>query len=154
RRIIDAAEHYLLRGDPAPQEWFGQNVLYADAAAGYRALRLLDQHDSERLEGLGEDVGARWAPILVAWPSDAVEDSDANRRLVATSFARAPDETGKWFLEELDAEIDNHGHAFAIRRLSPDNVRALEDELLRRVSDDDLPRLARVELLGVLLGLE
>jgi hypothetical protein len=150
-RIFNAAEHYLVAGDPVPDQWFGQRKLNHAAAAGYRALRLLTEHLPDRLAALGPEVWSRWAPIIVSWPSDALEDSEMNKRLVAICFALAPTETRDWFLRSLDAEIMHSGHAFPVRRLDSDVLGSLEEQVLQRIANDDLPRAARVDMLTVLL---
>jgi hypothetical protein len=151
-RIFSAAERYLVAGDPAPDQWFGQRKFNYAAAAGYRALRLLTEHLPDRLAALGPDeVWSRWAPIIVSWPSDALEDSEINKRLVAICFSVAPCETRDWFLRSLDAEIMHSGHAFPVRRLDSDVLGSLEEQVLQRIANDDLPRAARVDMLTVLL---
>jgi hypothetical protein len=150
-RIVNAAERYLLAGDPVPDQWFGQSKLNHAAAAGYRALRLLAEHHPERLAALGAEVWSRWSPIIVSWPSDALEDSEMNKRLVAICFSITPSETREWFLRCLDAEIAQGGHAFSVRRLRKGDLSKVEEPLLERVANDNLPRAARVEMLAGLL---
>jgi hypothetical protein len=150
-RIINAAERYLLGGDPVPDQWFGQNKFNHAAAAGYRALRLLAEYHPDRLATLGAEVWSRWAPIIVSWPSDALEDSEMNKRLIAICFSIAPTETRDWFLRSLDAEITQSGHAFPVRRLGTDVLAQVEEQVLQRVANDDLPRTPRVDMLAVLL---
>jgi hypothetical protein len=150
-RIINAAERYLLGGDPVPDQWFGQSKFNHAAAAGYRALRLLAEYHPDRLAALGAEVWSCWAPIIVSWPSDALEDSEINTRLIAICFSIAPAETREWFLRSLDAEITQSGHAFPVRRLGDDVLTQVEDDVLQRVANDDLPRAPRADMLAVLL---
>jgi hypothetical protein len=152
-RISNAAERYLLGGDPVPDQWFGQSKFNHAAAAGYRALRLLAEYHPDRLAALGAGVWSRWAPIIVSWPSDALEDSEINTRLIAICFSIAPTETRDWFLRSLDAEITQSGHAFPVRRLGNDVLAQVEELVLQRVANDDLPRAPRVEMLEALLHL-
>jgi hypothetical protein len=148
-RILAAAERYLGRGDPAPEGWFGQNKIADSAVAGYRALRLLTEHAPDRLAALGQDVWVRWAPIIVSWPADAVEDAEANRQLITECLAVAPEQTRDWLLRGLDAEIEKNGHAFSIRHVRGAGL--LEQPLLERIANDEIPRPARVEMLAGLL---
>jgi hypothetical protein len=150
-RIFDAAERYLLGGDPVPHQWFGQSKLNHAAAAGYRAMRLLEEHRPDSLAALSAEVWSRWAPVIVSWPSEAADDSETNRRLVALCFSIAPAETREWFLRSLDAEIVSSGHAFSVRRWGKDNLEGVEEALLQRVVNDALPRAPRVEVLAALL---
>jgi hypothetical protein len=148
-RILAAAERYLEGGDPAPDEWFGQNKITHGAVAGYRALRLLTEHAPDRLAALGQDAWVQWAPIIVSWHADAVEDADVNTQLIAQCLAVAPEQTRDWILRGLDAEIAANGHAFSIRRVRGEHL--LEQPLLERIANDELPSPARVEMLAGLL---
>jgi hypothetical protein len=150
-RILDAAERYLAEGDPAPQQWFGEKKIFHPAAAGYRALRLLAEQVPDRLAALGADIWVRWAPIIVSWPSDAAEDAEMNKRLVAICFSVARNDAQEWFFRSLDAEIAENGHAFAIRRVRGNDLSELEEPLLERIANDELPRPARVEMLATML---
>jgi hypothetical protein len=150
-RVMNAAERYLVDGDPVPNQWFGQSKFNRPAAAGYRALRLLAEHLPDRLAALGPEVWSRWAPIIVSWPSDALEDSEINKRLIAICFSLVPIETCDWFLRSLDAEIMHSGHAFPVRRLDSAVLGNVQEQMLQRIGDDDLPRAARVDMLTVLL---
>jgi hypothetical protein len=150
-RIVRASERYLTEGDPETQDWFGQGKLMDRPAAGYRALRLLAEQAPDRLAALGAEVWERWAPIIMSWPSDAAEDADMNRRLVAFCFKLAPTAARRWLLAALDAETLRGPHAFAIRRLGAEVLDGLSDALLQRAANDELPREARLEILQALL---
>lgn len=150
-RIIVTAERYLLGREPEPERWFGGKTIWKPAWAAYRALRLLAEHAPGRLERLGREPWARWAPIVMSWPRNGDEEAETNEALAGLCFVVAPDEASYWFLRELDGSVVRNGSAWAVRRARYAKLTVVEEPLLERLTDDGWPAGARATLLQFLL---
>jgi hypothetical protein len=149
-RILIAAERYLRGADPQPDEWFGQNKIWEPAWAGYRALRLLIKIAPERLTDMGAAPWERWAPVIIAWPRDGVEEAEWNDAAVAKCFQHTPDTAARWFSKMLDANLHD-GRAYEVRRVRHVEDPAIGALVFQRAEREDLPVAARAELLDFLI---
>lgn len=129
-RIVEAAKRYVLDGDPRTDEWFGTDVTYRPAFAGYQALCLLLRFAPEFLEGLAAYVWEKWVPSILTFPVtlNTEEEKNPHLRLVATAYDRAPDRLISTLLPLIGQE-DAKGHVFVTRSLE----RCWDDRLAHAV---------------------
>lgn len=149
-RILRAAEDYLLRGEPQPDEWFGTNRVWEPAWSGYRALRLIAELESERLIVLDKAPWQRWASIIVGWPRDGGDEGEFNDWAMLEAFRHAPAEVLRWFGQALDAELEE-GKAYVIHRVRGIWDSRIEALVLERARREDVVADARTALIEVLL---
>lgn len=116
-RILAAAKQYVYVGNPASEDWFGQEVFHHPAAAGYRAILLLNQLDAEGFSSVPSSVWSRWIPIIVAYPASGML-SDAEKEVVQEAFRQAPQR----FIEQaktlLELQKKEHGTPAVLQKLS------------------------------------
>ena len=148
RRTLRAAECFLVEHDAQTSKWLGQNVTTRHAAAGYAALRLLQQEAPEALKALVPAVWSNWASIILAYPG-SIEPPDAQLvRLVLENAASS-------FIEALTALVDSQnqgeGHLHVIDRLGDAWTPALAAALAIKLRDPALHVRAMGRLLDILL---
>jgi hypothetical protein len=86
--IIEAAQAFLVANDPQTDKWLGkQQMQLGHAFMGLAAARLL--HVRGRLNALGDDILACWAPVLV-YHEDLFGSDDAFKEMLALLIARVP----------------------------------------------------------------
>lgn len=118
-RILDAAERYLHERDAQPEEWLGRNVIYHPAAAGYRALVLLQKVCPEVVDSFNPDVWTKWAPIILGFPHDGSVDSEELRQaLISDAYKRAPEEIIDTLLALIDKENEHGGTIFVTQQVA------------------------------------
>jgi len=150
-RVIRIAHEYLLRGEPHTDDWFGKNIYHRPAAAGYKALKLLVNLSPERLSQLSNEVWAKWAPIILAYPESGGADAGQSMEtLVAYAYRHAPDTTVKCLLALIDKDNMDHGHIFILRKMDKAWSGELEKVILEKAKDEQLKLAAAAELLEFL----
>jgi hypothetical protein len=94
RRIMKAAQRYILHRRAKPEFWLKKDLTYWSAVAGYRALRLLRKKKRAWFERLSPSTWQRWAPAIIGCPRILSPDtSGAHRALVEQTYRFAPEET-------------------------------------------------------------
>ncbi len=147
-RIVEAAKRYIVEGDPQTDEWFGKDITYRPAFAGYRALCLVLGFAPEFLQELPADVWEKWIPIILDFPVtlNTDEEKDTHLRLVAMAYDRAPDCLISALLTLIDYE-DAKGPVFVARSLG----RCWDDRLARAVLEKAKDPALKPTTFGVLL---
>lgn len=148
-RIVEAAKRYVLEGDPRTDEWFGTEVTYRPAFAGYRALCLLLRFAPEFLEGLPAYMWEKWVPSILTFPVtlNTEEEKNPHLRLVATAYDRVPNRIISILIALIDQE-NAKGHVFVTRSLE----RCWDDRLAHAVLEKAKDPSLRTRTLGILLG--
>jgi hypothetical protein len=113
--IVAVAEAYLGLQAPKPAEWVGHYptiTIYRPDWAAFRAFRLLLGQAPERLSALAGDVWARWASVLIAYPTLSTEEAvTAQRYLVAQAYRHEPKAVIDTLLLLIDrADRDGEGY--------------------------------------------
>ena len=117
-RIVEAAKRYILEGKPNTDEWLGKGVIYPQAFAGYRALRLLQNLSPDSLSDIPEHAWERWAPMILDFPiSTGTGEGEPHLELVATAYRRAPGAFIDTLLFLLKKENEEKGHLFILHDL-------------------------------------
>ena len=147
-RIIEAAKRWLLEGDPRTLEWFGKDVTYKPAFAGYRALCLMLRFSPEFLQGLPTNVWEKWTPTILDFPVtlNTEEEKDPHLHLVAMAYDRAPDHLISTVTALIGHE-DAKGPVFVTRSLE----RCRDDRLARAVLEKAKDPALKPTTFGVLL---
>jgi hypothetical protein len=150
-RMVAAAEKYLQEGEPAPERWFGTNVLHAPATAGYRALRLLAEAGDDRRE-FDAAMWQRWAPAIIGWPpSGADGESTFDSWAVDRAIERAPAAATAWIGRELDRDLRRGDTPFVLHRVQAGWSPELEAAVLKRAKRSSLRPGARAKVLRFLI---
>lgn len=104
--LVAAADRYVRAAMPEPENWInsdGPLTIYRPDWAGFRAFRLLLTQDPDRLNALPGEVWARWAQVILAYPTLNPSDQEApHQELVARAYEHAPDT----ILATLDTLVD------------------------------------------------
>ncbi len=146
-RVVQAAYEYLLRGDPHTDDWFGKNIIHRPAAAGYKALLLLQKLSPERLNELSDEVWKKWSPIVLAYPESPVADAkEPKGNLVTITYRHVPSSVIKVLLSLIDKENEDHGHIFVLRKMDEAWDAALENAILEKAEDPKLKAAAAGDL--------
>ncbi len=119
KRIVDAAKRYVVDCQPNNAEWVGTNNVFRPAFAGYRALYLLLSESAPFVEGLSEDIWAKWAAIIVSYPLNSFGDDEMipHKDLVERAYRAAPDEVIKTILKRIDAANEKDESFYFPQRL-------------------------------------
>jgi hypothetical protein len=172
-RVLRAAQQYLhLRGADV-EKWLGKNIFYRPAAAGLKALRLLQIEVPKELESLPPEIWEEWVPILLAYRVYGSQDElRPYHELVAFAYRAASESTTAAIEAVLEVEDregiepqvlerialcwDDRLDQFFVAKLrdqvlSVSSVRAILSELIERGVPDAreiaegyfLPRLPR-----------
>lgn len=155
-RLLTAARPYLEGVDPAAEEWFGQK-LPGSARAGYRALYLLAKIESLYLRQLGEDVWARWVPVVLSVPggSDRDDRDGVRDRLRWEAVERARDAVSSWTARKVDFEAgEGDGYLFLLQRLHGFRDARLTEALLPKLADEAMRPNSVADLLKWTLNRE
>jgi hypothetical protein len=151
-RLIVAARRYLELGEAHVEEWLGQNIFHRPAAAGYRALRLLQKAAPAEYRSLPRNVWEKWAPTVVGFPlSSGFDDASADDVVLAAAYAAAPAAVTQALLLMIDAENRSGSSLFIIRRFSGPFDAQLTRSLEVKLRDDSLQPAIFGELLAYLL---
>jgi hypothetical protein len=157
-RLLDEAEQFVRSYASSVQEWTADGASTMGVWAGYRGLRLLTEHDPDRLQSLPSDVWSAWIPVIVREHpfSDKEDDVERYRSLltkaataVRTRVVAAIAELllgdavhgrGHWALDRFDA-IWNADLAIAILEVAqrPDLPPASLQTLLELLLERDTP---------------
>jgi predicted NACHT family NTPase len=106
-RILNAAKQYVLQWKLVTETWLGTNTFHRPDFAGYRALHLIAIIDHDYLLAIPVEVWKKWAPVVVAFPSNKDVSFDGIRRdLARLAYQSAPDE----FLNAILLLIDKENH--------------------------------------------
>lgn len=152
KRCLRVAEAYLRNVDPNTAAWLGKNVLHRPAAAGYRAILLLESQASEELALLPAEVWAKWAPIIMAFPeSPGILNRETVASIPKLAYKAAPVEVIAALIAIMRQENQEHGHIFAIRRMDSCWDAQLSQAVLEFVSDTSLKAGGLGDLLDELL---
>lgn len=154
QRLLETAKRYLADGDPQPAKWLGKNLMWRPAYAGYRALRLLHDHNAEYLAALSDETWKKWSSIVVAYPfQNQPSDAEVQARLVKLAYQNAHDEVIQIVLSLISKDNRTDGYLSALKtlqhcwddrlisaltnklktgKLKPSSLRQLLSELLAR----------------------
>ena len=144
---------YLRETGPEPERWFGKSTIYFPAVAGYRAMRWLYESDRDALEGLGDKLWARWAPIVVGWHRDfGSNEGEFNDWALKQLGRRAPGEASRWLIRNLDRELRTVTRPSALQRLDQIWNPEIEAAVMRRARRSGRDPVKRTELLRALIA--
>jgi hypothetical protein len=119
--LIGAAERYLMQQTPKPDEWIGHYstiTIFRPDWAAFRALRLLLDQAPDRLDSLPGEVWAKWASVIVAYPTLSSEEAgNAQQYLIAQAYKHNPDVVTATELRLIDgADQDGDGYVEGLLR--------------------------------------
>jgi hypothetical protein len=154
-RLRTATPRYLAEADPKPERWFGKGSIYWPAWAGYRGLRLLADLDPTLFESLGDEIWERWAPAIVNWPREGMNETGEpafNDAMMVRLHATVPTAASVWVGRLLDRQL-RFGHAaIVLGRLDDVWDRDLEAAIMKGARRSRLDPKKRTELLRFLVA--
>ncbi len=103
-RFVAAAQRYLLVGDPHDDEWLGKPVWHEAAAAGYRAMLLLQREQPETMQQLDSTIWSKWAATLLVYSTESSENAALNKTLIHTAYSSAREAMIRSMITVIDAE--------------------------------------------------
>lgn len=152
RRIIEAAQSYVLRGEPSTHTWFGTNTFHRPAVAGYRALLLLLQEDPSFVSQLPVEVWKKWTPVILSYPlSSRLEGKEAHQDVMKRAYQFAPDEMVEHLMILIDKENRERDSLFILQRVKCCLDDSLAKVLLVKLGDEGLKPKVLEQLLTTLL---
>ena len=147
-RVVEAAYNYVMQGEPHTDQWFGKNTFHRPAAAGYKALLLLQKLAPERLNELNDEIWSKWAPIVLAYPeSSGMDAEEPMKNLVAKTYHHASNSTIKSLLALIDKENEDHAYIFVLRKMDKTWDEQLERAILEKAKDIKLKPNAAASLI-------
>jgi len=149
-RIIQAGKKYILESDAAPSKWLGTQTLHRPAAAGYKALILLQKVDPVFVDSLSPKIWANWAPVLLGHPESSgfVGQDETYMDLICKAFRYAPEEILSTLRILIDQENEKSGSLFILRKMEKCWNQRLCASLLEKCEDEHL----KPNCLGILLS--
>lgn len=129
------ATQYLNEAPANPEEWFDKRLVHQPAWAAYRAMRLLAEERPDALTALPDEVWARWAPVIMAWPHDGSEDRSFNKRAISELIARAPQAAAVWLHRALRLDALHGDDLWSLRRLPQPTPPEIDAVILRWARD-------------------
>jgi hypothetical protein len=108
RRIITAAERFLIEKRADPEKWIKRPNSWNDAdIALNKAFYLLSQVDISRCHGLPVEVWAKWIPALLEMPLFKEDDKRQGHELIKIAYEKCPDTFMSVLRQQIDAENEN-----------------------------------------------
>jgi len=152
QRIINAAQEYILHGDPKNNEWFGTNKWYRPAYTGYNALLLIERESPEFYSQIQKPIWRTWAHVIVAYPvSSGIQSLEPHLCTIKKVFENARDEFDDALLRMIDKENEEHGYVHIVYKVKHCWDTQLSNLLLAKVKDQTLKPSAIEILLRELL---
>ena len=153
-RIIEAARHFIVEGDPT-WAWLGTDRITWASLAGFRALRLLFKVDKEFLMGLAPGIWQRWVPPIIGHPFPTMEDDDnAYEEFIAIIQKHAPDDVVQAVKAVLEKEDGDHKTIFILRHFESHWSHGLTSMLLGKIKSQSLSPGGTTVVLAALLDHE
>ena len=150
-RILEAAKRYLVEREAHTDRWLGTNVIDRPALAGYRALRLCWDEDSDFLLNLASETWQLWASIVVAYPTVGVEEESIQQGLIELAYVHARQEAIEAARILISRDQSSPGVASLMRRFNNVDDGELTGALLDVLELGTLEPDGEGELLGFLL---
>jgi len=126
-RFISAAKRYVIDRDANPDAWFWkENIWHRPAAAGYKALLLLQKEAPEMFAQLPTEVWAKWASIIV---HEARYEVAGHEVIARAAYRAAPEDFLLWLDRIIDRESQRAGHLTLLRQLDVNS--AWDDRLAK-----------------------
>jgi predicted NACHT family NTPase len=102
-RIVKAAECYVREKDANPDAWFNEpNIVHLPAAAGFKALYLLNKKSPAAFSALPVSVWSKWIPIILDYP--VFHELEPHTILARKAYEAVPEDTLFWLKKTLDKE--------------------------------------------------
>lgn len=137
-RIVEAAERYLHEGDPVTEDWLGKEPLHCPAAAGYRALRLMQSRRPEVPNELRPEIWEKWTPTILGYPDLGSQEEDLHLDLVVEAYRASPDKVIETVLFLIDADGGSRDYQFVTRNLKKCWDNRITEALLEKAKDERL----------------
>lgn len=153
KRITEGAKSYVQNQNNLNYEWIGSNTYDRPALAGCRAFQLILKESPDSLKSLSPEVWKRWAPIIIATPSDN-QHEDSYTEIVKCAYLNAFQESINTITILIDKENKEHDYISVIGRLDKCWDRRLESALLEKAKDSTLKPKCFGQLLEKLLERE
>jgi hypothetical protein len=153
-RIIDLSKVYIETYNDNKDEWFGTNIYFRPATAGYKSLILLQKFDSEFIKNLTGECWKRWVYILLDYPESygfSGED-ETYLKLIEIAYKKIPDEIISVLISIIENKNkEDNPHLFILHKVETSIDARMQNALLRKVEDETLKPLAQNYIYNALL---
>jgi hypothetical protein len=152
RRIVAGARVYLLGTDDKRHEWLGKQILFRPAAAGYRALVLLENEDPGFIRSVGANTWRAWAGAVSEFARQGTnEGGKTDIVLIRSAYSHAAEDMIAAVRVLIDAENERGAALYALYRFEPCWDERLGAALLAKAGDSHLKPAALRDMLQALL---
>ena len=145
RRVLQAAKHYILTGDPRTSEWLGTGQVQWAAYYGHEAFRLALREDSPWLETLAIDTWCKWAATNAHHHVDEFDD-----QLIRLNYSKSSTAVLDAMLTELNGEA-SRGYVTSDRVARAIWDREVENKLIQMISAGNFQPRPLASLVGLLV---
>jgi hypothetical protein len=149
-RIILAAKKYVLSGNPQKKEWWGKNISYRPAAAGYKALYLLIQESPDFIYTLSPEIWKKWTCVIISQSHSSSNDDNA-KILLKLAYKHIPAVFIEDFMDKIDIENAEGENCTVIYKIECCFDDRLANTLLNKLKDQSLKLNFIIEILRILL---
>ncbi len=150
-RMLNAGKELLINGDPFTNKWLGTHEFYDSALAGYKALEFFLDLEPDYVENLPNKLWKKWAPIILAFPTNDKDKESSYYRLLKLAYSKAPQEILKTLSVLINKENSDHPTIFIHRELESFWDNQLAKALMKKVKDSTLSSESMKEILDMLL---
>ncbi len=150
-RIIAAAKTFVARENDHRKQWLGTDTFYRPAAAGYRALVLLQNEEPHYVEELGQEIWSKWAGSIVTFTRWNGNDEKSPQQLLSLAYKAAPAAMIRVLLWIIDSENQRGEYVHVIDRFEGCWDEELGKAVLNKARDLDLKPSSTRDLLNQLL---
>lgn len=149
-RIIKSAKYYIHNYNDNQAEWFGTNIFYRPATAGYKSLILLYKLDEQFIESLSQEIWKNWCHILLDYPESygfAGQDR-TYLDLIIKAYSVIPVEVIDIIIKKINnANKGEDKHLTFLHKIDPCLDSQFQSALLDKAKDESL----RSEIRNILL---
>ncbi len=136
-RILEGAKLYIQQQGNVDYNWIGNVLIHQPSAAACRAFQLLLRFNPDFFQVVSSLTWKRWAPIIVATPSDRQHD-DLHLEIVKYAYLNAPKESINAFIKAVDGHNHRYGHSYIINCFDKCWDERIEIALIEKVKDSTL----------------
>jgi hypothetical protein len=150
-RLIRAAKEYVLHPPEMDLSWLGTNTVNRPHWAGYRALILLMKFTPDFVSRLPANSWKIWAPIVVYYPLNTIEEKELHGLIVSYCYNSAPDEVINALIKIIRKENEQNDHVFITRKVEHCFDQRLGDAILNEIRSQNMGNNTISDLLDFLM---
>lgn len=152
KRIVKAAQKYLLEQGANTEQWLGKDILHHPALAGYRAFRLLMKEDPVSFSALEPKIWGKWASIILAYPEYGKNaDEREHHELIRKAYEIVPEDIIGTLMILIDKENRDRDFISVLKKVDKCWDDRLKRVVLAKAKDERMKHSCMEDLLNSLL---